>query len=329
MKVISSLGVAFTYVGTIVGAGFASGQELKSYFVDFGVYGMIGLLVASFFIYFLGKKIMLICKENNISTYDKLLTLISNNAVGKIFDFLITIFLIGTITTMCSGMGTLLDQVFNIPLWIGSLFLILFSVLVVKRGINEISKLNILIVPILIFVTIIVSITSFGGFDNISFACDVNVSKSMLFAILYVAYNVVMSISILPALAVGSDKRSIKNGSLYAGIIILILSFLIALALLTNYDIIQNVEIPLAVLSNKYIGFYIMVFILEVFSTAVSSLYGVYARINKKNDMLYIVSLVAYCFSLFGFSNLVTYLYGVMGIIGAFMIFVLLKGVKE
>ena len=46
---------------------------------------------------------------------------------------------------------------------------------------------------------------------------------------------------------------------------------------------------------------------------------------NKNNKLLYIIALLAYVFSLVGFSNLVTYLYGVMGVIGIFMICVLLK----
>lgn len=326
MKNLSAISVAFTYVGTIVGAGFASGQELKKYFVDFGVCGFLGIFMASFLIAYLGKKIMIICNKNDISTYDKLLNLLANNELSKIFDFFITIFLIGTLTTMSSGMGTILNQVFNIPLWIGSICLILVTIFVVNKGITNISKINVIIVPILITVTIIISTTSLRGFDNAVFNQNTNFVKSIFSSVLYVAYNVVMSISILPALAVATNKNKIEKGSIGAGIIIGTLSLLISLALVLNYDIIQNVEIPLAVLSNKYIGFYIIIFILEIFSTAVSSLYGVYGRINKNNKLMWIIILFTYVFSLFGFSNLITYLYGVMGVIGIFMIFVLLKG---
>jgi len=322
MKSISALAVAFTYVGTIVGAGFASGQEIKNYFTDYGVYGIIGYCLASFLIFFLGRKIMLMCRKNNIDSYDKLISLLSNNVLGKAFDFFITIFLVGTLTTMSAGMGTMLNQVFNMPLWLGSLGLILFSIIIVKKGINEISKINVFIVPILILVTVIISMTSVKGFD-IYLVQSCNAMKSFVSTILYVAYNVIMSISILPALALSANEKSIKRGTMWSGIIIAFLGLLISLAMLTNYDIIQNVEIPLAVIANKYIGFYIITFILEVFSTAVSSLYGVYSRINKSNTVLYIIALCAYCFSLFGFSNLVTYLYGIMGAIGIFMIFVL------
>ena len=82
MKKLSAISIAFTYVGTLVGAGFASGQELKKYFVDFGVYGIVGLILASFLFFYLGKKIMILCKENNIGPDDKLLNFLSNKFVS-------------------------------------------------------------------------------------------------------------------------------------------------------------------------------------------------------------------------------------------------------
>lgn len=326
MKKLSAMSIAFTYVGTLVGAGFASGQEIKKYFADFGVWGIIGLFVASFLFFCLGKKIMILCKEKDIGTYDKLLKVLSNNTLAKIFDFFITLFLIGTLTTMGAGLGSLLEQVFSIPIWIGSLILMLFTIFIVKRGINEIAHINIIIVPILILVTIIVSVSSIKDFNVVYFVQNTSIIQGAFSSVLYVAYNIVMAISILPALAHVVDKRELIKGTMWSGIIIGALGVLIYLALVTNYDIIQNVEIPLALLSNRFIGFYIITFILEVFSTAVSSLYGVYTRVNKSNTILYIISLFAYFFSLFGFSNLITYLYGVMGVIGVFMLLILLKG---
>jgi uncharacterized membrane protein YkvI len=227
-------------VGTIVGAGFASGQEIKKYFADFGLYGLVGIILVSFLFFYLGKKIMMLCQKNNIETYDKLLSLLANNKISKVFDCFITIFLIGTLTTMGAGMGAILNQVFNIPLWVGSMLLILLSVFVVKKGINEISKLNVLIVPVLIIVTIVISITAFSGFNNVVFFENSNVWKSIFFDVLYVSYNLIMSISILPALAVSTDKKQIERGMLWGGIIIGGLSLLIYIALISNYGIIQN-----------------------------------------------------------------------------------------
>ena len=48
------LKIAGAFVGVIVGAGFASGRELLLFFVDFGVWGLVGALVSAALFTFLG-----------------------------------------------------------------------------------------------------------------------------------------------------------------------------------------------------------------------------------------------------------------------------------
>ena len=51
-RTIQAIRIGLTYIGTVVGAGFASGQEIFRFFVVFGSNGFWGLSSASF--YFLG-----------------------------------------------------------------------------------------------------------------------------------------------------------------------------------------------------------------------------------------------------------------------------------
>lgn len=37
--------IALAYVGVMIGAGVSSGQDLLQYFVSFGVWGLIGVIV--------------------------------------------------------------------------------------------------------------------------------------------------------------------------------------------------------------------------------------------------------------------------------------------
>ncbi len=43
--------VAATYIGTVVGAGFATGREIVEFFTVNGLYGTIGICVSGFFFY--------------------------------------------------------------------------------------------------------------------------------------------------------------------------------------------------------------------------------------------------------------------------------------
>ena len=46
------LSIALAYVGIIVGAGLSSGQDLMQYFVGFGIWGMIGVIVLGLWTYY-------------------------------------------------------------------------------------------------------------------------------------------------------------------------------------------------------------------------------------------------------------------------------------
>jgi uncharacterized membrane protein YkvI len=44
-KYSAGLLVAAVYIGAVMGAGFATGQELMRYFVRFGVFGLLAIFV--------------------------------------------------------------------------------------------------------------------------------------------------------------------------------------------------------------------------------------------------------------------------------------------
>ena len=44
--------VAVVFIGTIVGAGLASGQEIKEFFTSYGVVSFLGIIVWVYFILF-------------------------------------------------------------------------------------------------------------------------------------------------------------------------------------------------------------------------------------------------------------------------------------
>ena len=54
LRPTSPLGIAATFIGTTIGAGYASGQEILQYFVSFGILGGMGALAIAGALFFVG-----------------------------------------------------------------------------------------------------------------------------------------------------------------------------------------------------------------------------------------------------------------------------------
>ena len=327
------MGLIFTFIGTIIGAGFASGQEIKLYFANFGLYGAIGLIFVSLFFMFVGEKIMLMGYKRKAESYDEILGYGFRCKFKKVIDYCLCFFLVATASTMFSGAGAFFNQFFGLNLAVGSFIITIITFFIVILGIKGIMKVSTFIVPILILLTCVIAISSILDFniDDYTLINEVrtkNTFSALISGIIYGAYNIIMGLSVLPSL--GSSAKSekhIKVTAIFSGLIIGIFGFIIYFALLANYDKIQGVEIPIAVLSgNRYSLLYSISFIIAVLTTAVGCLYGVFMRFNKNVFIFGLICITAYFISLFGFSVLVSKLYYIMGIFGVFLIFMLLRG---
>lgn len=326
--------LVFTFVGTIIGAGFASGQEIRQYFTDFGAYGAIGILMIAGLFAIVGEKIMLMGYTSRADSYDKLLWYGFRCKFRVVIDYFLCFFLVATASTMFSGSGAFLYEAFGLNTAIGSAIMAIITFLITILGIKRIMKISSIIVPILVFITCFISVSSLsqGEFSEISLI-DKNVSvfSALGSAIIYSSYNIVMGLSVLPAIgSKARDKRQIRFISVISGIVIGIFGFIIYFALLLNYDKIQGVEIPIAVLGGSTYKFmYGISFVIAVLTTAVGCSYGVFTRFDKNIWIFVGICLAAYLISLFGFSVLVAKLYYVMGIFGVFLISMLLIGYNK
>lgn len=325
--------MAFTFIGTIIGAGFASGQEIRKYFVDYGVYGFLGIILVSILFMVIGEKIMLMGYAGKSDSYDRVLGYGFRCKFKKVIDFILCIFLIATAGVMFSGTGAFFNQVLGLHPAIGSFFMMIVAFLVTIVGISGIIKISTVIVPVLILITCLICASSIRDIDITKITFINEVSSSGLFtgfisAIIYAAYNLIMGFPILVTLGNSAkSKKQIRINSIFSGIVIGVLAIILFFALFFNYSLIYGVEIPiLSLTSSSQFFLYGISFVIAVFTTAVGSLVGVYGRFNKNKVTLLGICILAYIFSLFGFSNLVANLYFVMGAFGVFVIFMLLYG---
>ena len=331
----SNLKVIFVIIGTLIGAGFASGQEIYLFFFSYGINGIIGILISSILMGILIYKSLLICKQKNITNYKEFLEIIINNKnykIKNVINFIINVFILITFFIMIAGFGAYFEQEFGINGLIGSLILAILCFLIFMKNVKGVVKANEIIVPILIIFLIVI------GFLNIKelniLKLDNYIIKSndlsyIISSLLYCSYNSILLIPVLLTLKnYIKDKKQIKNIAIISTLIIIVLSMIIYLLLIRVDVDIKELEMPVVyVVSNifRYLKYvYGFIILGSIFTTSIS-LGSSFLQNVSKNKKSYTHIAIFMCItsvlvSKIGFSKLINLLYPIFGYLGLLQI---------
>ena len=127
---------AFTYMGTIVGAGFATGREITEFFTQYGIWGTVGIFVSSMFFIFLGMKIMLLAVSTESNNLHSFLTYLFGPKFGGYCNGLIVLMIIGVTIVMLSGAGALFQEQLHLSKWLGVALMVVLCYGFISRGIQ-------------------------------------------------------------------------------------------------------------------------------------------------------------------------------------------------
>lgn len=106
----SAFQLAFVYVGTVVGAGFATGKEIVEFFVRFGWIGLIGILISGVIFTGLGAKMMLISKRIEAESYQDMNRFLFGAAASRYINIVMFFILLGVTSVMISGAGAIFEE---------------------------------------------------------------------------------------------------------------------------------------------------------------------------------------------------------------------------
>lgn len=328
------LKVVFVIIGTLIGAGFASGQEVYLFFFSYGMKGLIGILISSIIIGVVIYSTFNILNKYKINTYKDFLNILlpKNTKLKIIANFIINIFILITFFIMIAGFGAYFEQEIGINRLVGSLILAIITFIVFMTSIKGVVKVNELLVPILIgfiFIIGIISIKDTHILNLENYVIRTNYTNFALSAVLYSSYNSILLIPVLITLNnYVKNKKQIFYISFISAIVTILLSVIIFL-LLVRVDVdISKLEMPVVyVVSNmfKMLRYIYGVIILgSIFTTAISL--GVsFLQNTAKNKKGYtqisiIMCITSVIISKFGFSNLVSLLYPIFGYLGLIQI---------
>lgn len=336
MKNILKMGSAF--IGIIVGAGFASGQEILQYFTSFGLLGIAGAIISTALFAYLGMTLTRLGSRMRTTSHKEVIYKISGPYLGIIVDYIIIFTLFGVGAVMIAGAGSNLNQQFGLPPFVGSLLMVVLVFLTVLLNVDKVIGVIGSITPFLIISVIGVSIyclatmgdATFTALDSVATKVPTTLPNWFISAINYVSFNIAVGASM--ALVMGGAEKNEKTaawGGFVGGLGLGILILLSHLAIFSRIDTVADADLPMLAIMNDIspILATFMAFILYgmIFNTAVSMFYAFGARfipIGTKafKGFVFITLIIGFCLSFVGFKNLVAYFYPLIGYIGLFLV---------
>lgn len=326
--------IASVYLGTVLGAGFASGQEMMSFFITYGNKGIFGLILMGVIFGILAYMVLKIIYTNKCNSYGEFIELIIGRSWSKVLEVFILLFMFICFSTMFAGTGALLEQRFNLPFYYGVIFMAIGCFLTFLFEVKGIVLINIILAPIMLIGAIILGIYTWifdtaaasNFFPHVAFIIRDNWLSSSL---IYIAYNSITAIVVLGSLGyLLNKKRTVVLSALLGGISLGLIGLIFGLILLLNYDNIFGFEIPILEIVMNYSTLiqylYIILLISAIFTTAVANGFGIIEKLkeNKKlfrNKSLSLnigIIVAAILFSNIGFSTMVGKIYPIFGYIG-------------
>ena len=337
-----AVAISMAFIGVVVGAGFASGQEALQYFVAFGNMGLWGVLLASALMIITGVAILQLGSyfqaNEHTAVYDK----ISGPIVSRVLDWgtLATLFSIGFV--MFAGGGSTISQQFEgVPIWVGGAVMLVLVLLVGLLDVNKVSNVIGAITPfIIVFVvlatgyTIIVTDVDWSSANEFAVNnVESPINNWWTAALNYTGLNVMCAVSM--SIVIGGnilDNRAVGVGGLIGGFFYLLLLALLVLSLYMVAPDVHEEDLPVLMLIhnvNPALG-YFMTFIIYgmVFNTAIGMFYAMGKRLTRNKPKLFYpvyagACVVGFILSFIGFKQLVSSVYPVLGWIGLLMIAVM------
>lgn len=327
-----SFRIAAVFIGTVVGAGLASGQEIIQFFTLYGFKGVMGIIICGAFYVASGLITIDLSYKFNASSYKDLIYLSCGKYLGWIIDTLTTIFLFGGTCIILAGSGSIFFEHLGLPRILGIAVMAVVTMIVVFYSTDGLIFINSIIVPCMIVIILTISIIVISDKVNSGYSILYDIKDSPVFrtnwfssTILYSSFNMLCASGVLCPMTSDIKRQKGMFTSIILGSVgLLILTSIINVILLLNEPDIFNYSIPMLYIARStgtIAGSALSIVIwLEMFSTAVSDIYSLArkAKHNLKIDYklsIVLILIAAIPFTMIGFENLIKLLYPSFGVV--------------
>ncbi len=314
----------FLILGTMIGAGYASGRELWEFF---GVES--GLAIILFTILFIISTIVILSISFNKRSkhYLPVLEALMGKKLSKLYDWMILLYLFSMTVIMLAGGGATLE-VIHLPYWGGVIFISAAVIILFVWGTKGITSMNAFIIPILI-ACLVGTLLAFQSLHRFPIEFSMTEQKNWPAALTFTALNILPLVAVLAA--IGNEMK--HRGEIYvagigSGLLLGAVSYLYNESLLYVAGEIMFYEIPLFAILEHY-PYYMMLIMstllwFAIYTTAAAGVFGLLSRFREwvSGPSWFVAFLLVACMiplTTFGFSTLVSILYPLYGVLNLYL----------
>lgn len=332
MKKIGVLPLAFTYVGSFLGAGFVSGQELWQFFGSFGGWGFLGFALAAALFVFFGVVLMRLTQMTGYTELDRLLVPWERATwLRKAAGVIAALFLFCVVVLMAAGVGALLQQLFNVPAWISSAIFTVIVAIIALFGVSGMVNAFSMLIPVLTIAAILFAIFAWAKFDTSLLLKMQVVNENPLMpnwviaALTFVSYNLLGGIGIMvPTAPLIKKKSTIFAGMGLSGVMLIFIAYCI-LSSVCIYPPAIAQELPMVAVVSELLpilgSVYGVLLALAMFCNSLGSLVALITHMkqhiafiqSREKLLLVFLAVVSWAASLFGFGDIIGVIYPLFG----------------
>jgi uncharacterized membrane protein YkvI len=327
--------VALAYLGAVIGAGFASGQEIVQFFVIYHPRGWWGTVIAGILFALMGGVLLYLCSITRVGNYQQLLQVVFGSRAGKAVDVCLSLFLFAGICVMFSASGAVFEEHLYLSKALG-VFLAYACVLVLLAGgiRGLVFSYNLLVPLKILLLLLIVGCAAFFADTGTIPTGEVSISWHRieywgLAAVLYVAYNFALAMVVLCEYRVLVRPAEGILGAVLGGLMLGGMALLYYLAMVRYVPVILNYEVPMLFVAGNIsvpVKFtYVIVLWIGIITTALADAYGFTQRLAAFTGISYrftllLVLTAALPLSFQSFSSLVAAVYPLFGVLGLVLV---------
>ncbi|WP_067935318.1 YkvI family membrane protein [Alicyclobacillus kakegawensis] len=338
--------VACTYIGTVVGAGFASGREIYQFYGRFGFWGVLAILASVAFFSWIGYRMMALGASLQAQSFRDVAIHLFGRWLGGAVNLILLLMLFGVSATMMAGTGELARESLGLPFAVGVWVTLAVTFLTLLRGMSGVMRANSVIVPVLIAVILTTAIRSACVPNGIHRALEAGFLLSTpkpltagMYAVLYVAFNTGLAAGVLIPLGSKVQERRVlqagaRSGAAALGFMLVAVTFM----LLAHHPQAVRYAVPMGFIASQYGGLlqWLFSFILwgEIYSTLVGNVYAIgsqipiprrWTRSDWVQDLYHLVLLLlAAALSSVGFTRMVAFGYTLFGWVSLLLLLALM-----